>query len=71
MSFWKNLIEKAKLHTKVLTYEDVNNRPVFHHLRSKVYFAMSSRKRGPIKKGVEEILKGVSTPKNFQTPGER
>ncbi|EEB13678.1 serine/threonine-protein kinase polo, putative [Pediculus humanus corporis] len=65
-SFWRNLLEKAKSHTKSLTYEDVNNRPVFHHLRSRVYFAMSSKKRMPIKKGVEEVLKGNPAPKNNQ-----
>ncbi|KAK6622364.1 hypothetical protein RUM44_002175 [Polyplax serrata] len=66
ISFWKNLLEKAKFHTKILTYEDVNNRPVFHHLRSRVYFAMSSRKRVPIKREIEEVLKGIPVPRNCQ-----
>lgn len=59
ISFWKSIIEKAKSHTKVLSYEDVSNKPMFHHLRSRVYFAMSSKKKEPIKKVIEEVLKGI------------
>ena len=69
ISFWKSIIEKAKSHSKVLSYEDVSNKPVFHHLRSRVYFAMSSKKKEPIKKVIEEVLKGI--PLSCNNSGKR